>query len=99
MTILFSSLPGAEHIGSTKLGFIQKDDALALCESQLKQMAKYLSSVEFVSGDYHVYQEKNGDVIVVENFTAMNSLGARLPHQGTCRLRKNGTVKVNITNR
>jgi len=80
-------------------GFIDKEGALFLCVDQLQKMAKYPSSVEFVSGDYHVYQEKKGDVVVVENFTAMNSFGARLPHQGTCRLRKNGTVKINITDR
>jgi len=80
-------------------GFIDKSGALILCEDQLQKMAKYPSSVEFVSGNYQVYQEKKGDVIVVENFTAMNSFGARLPHQGICRLRKNGTVKINITDR
>ena len=80
-------------------GFIDKEGALTLCVDQLQKMAKYPSSVEFVSGDYQVYQEKKGDVIVVENFTAMNSFGARLPHQGICRLRKNGTVKVHITDR
>ena len=101
LAFIFASASSVEQNRPEKpeFGFIDKNGALTLCENQLTQMAKYPSSVEFSFGENHVSQEKKGDVIVVENFTALNSLGARLPHQGTCRLRKNGTVKISISNR
>jgi len=101
LAFIFASTSNVEqnHSKKPEFGFIDKNGALTLCENQLTQMAKYPSSVEFPFGENRVYQEKKGDVIVLENFTALNGFGARLPHQGICRLRKNGTVKINISNR
>lgn len=94
-TFFFSS---SEHSAPKKpaYGFISEGDALGICQEQIEKMAKYSSSVEFSYLDYNVHQDKKGTVIVVQNFTAMNSFGAKIPQQGTCRIRKNGQVQVNI---